>query len=513
MSIIPDRREVVLRHILERNAQSHPDKECFVFEDGEKWSYAQTLSETYRAANALSEIGVKGNENVLIFLLNSQDWIRAWFGVNALGAVIVPVNTAYKGEMLKHICNDSQARHLVTTTDLADRVKETGLKLNVVDPSVLVKGANDEPNLDHPIEPWDIQAIIYTSGTTGPSKGVISPYFQTYGGCYHWLMRITIDDTILVDLPLFHISGLYQTYAFLIKAARIVMRNVFSGSRYLEIARKWGITASFMVGTMPEFLAKSPVQPDDADNPLRVVFCAPLPNDTEGFKKRFGLDEVISCYGMTETGITTIVEGTITDPKSCGKAKPGNEIRLVDENDIPVPTGQVGELIIRTDLPWQMNLGYWGRPEETATAWRNGWFHTGDLLYCDEDGNYYFADRKKDAIRRRGENISSFEVEREVMAFMNVLETVCVSAPGEFAEDEVKVFVVPRQGTQIDPAKLIQFLIPRMPYFMVPRYIEIVDELPKTPTNKVMKFELRGRGNSERTWDREAAGIKVTRNS
>jgi crotonobetaine/carnitine-CoA ligase len=185
----------------------------------------------------------------------------------------------------------------------------------------------------------------------------------------------------------------------------------------------------------------------------------------------------------------------------------------VDSHDIPVPTNEIGELIIRTDLPWQMSTAYYGRPGETAQAWRNGWFHTGDLFTCDEEGYFYFVDRKKDALRRRGENITSFEVEREVLTYPGVREAACVAVPGQFGEDEIKIFVVPSPDRSFDPAELIRFLIPRMPYFMIPRFVERVDELPKTATMRVKKFELRAQAKTDSTWDREEAGIVVTRNS
>ncbi len=239
---------------------------------------------------------------------------------------------------------------------------------------------------------------------------------------------------------------------------------------------------------------------------------SPMLRDTARFKSRFGIEQVTTFYGSTEVFSPLINFHPKAHPTSCGRPRAGFQVRLVDEHDIPVPTGEVGELIVRTELPWNINAGYWSLPEETARAWRNGWFHTGDLFFRDEDGYHYFADRKKDALRRRGENISTFEVEREVMAYPVVLEAACVAAPGEFGGEEVKVFVVPREQTEFDPAELIKFLLPRMPYFMVFRFVEVIEELPKTPSMRIKKYELREKGNSDATWDREAAGIPVTRN-
>ncbi len=513
MGLLPDRSKVVMRHLLERNAEKLPNNECVVFEDGERWNYQRALDQAYKAANSLSNLGIKRGENVLIFLPNGKDWIRAWWGVTIIGAVIIPVNTAYKGEMLRHVCNDSQADLIITNTDLGERIQRLDLGLKLIDPSILVEGISDEPKLVEPIEPWDIHMILYTSGTTGPSKGVISPYLHTYmQGIWHWT-RATTHDIMLTDLPLFHAGGMIPAYALWTVGGGIAVRRVFSGSRYWDVVRETGATMSIMVGTIPAFLATTPPKPNDINNPLRLALCAPMVENPADFMTRFGIEELYCNYSMTELSAPIGTQGLIMNPKSSGKMREGVEVRLVDDHDIPVPLGEPGECIVRADLPWEMNIGYWNSPEETALAWRNGWFHTGDMLMCDEEGNYFFVDRKKDAIRRRGENISSFEVEREVMAYPFVAESACVAAPGEFGENEVKVFVVPQDMERFDPADLIKFLIPRMPYFMVPRFVEPLPELPKTHTHRIKKFELRERGNCENTWDREAAGIIVTRNT
>jgi crotonobetaine/carnitine-CoA ligase len=513
MGFLPDRTKVVIRHILERKAAESPTKEYALFEDGETWTYSDALREAYRSANALSQLGIQRGENVLIFLPNSQGWLRTWLGITSLGAVIVPVNTAYKGEILRHVCLDSKAGHIIASPDLAERLAPLGLDLNIVDPASLTEGPADEPKLDEPIEPWDVHAIMYTSGTTGPSKGVITPYLSTYMNGFRYGDRTRPEDTFLVDLPLFHVAGISGAYTLLTVGGRIALRSVFSATHYWDLTRECGATISAMVSTMAEFLVRMPPKPNDADNPVRVVMSSPMVRDPAAFKERFGIEDLYTAYGSTECNTVMMTHGPVNNPKSCGKPRQGIQVRLVDDHEIPVPAGEVGELIVRTDHPWEMNAGYWGRAEESARAWRHGWFHTGDLFQCDRQGNYFFVDRKKDALRRRGENISTFEVEREITAHPDVLDAACVGIQGELADEEVKVFVVPREGCQFDPAELIRFLIPRMPYFMVPRFVEVLPELPKTPTMRVRKFELRERGNSTATWDREAAGIVVTRDS
>ncbi len=509
MGFLPDRSEVVVRHILERQAVQFPEKQCMLFDESEEtWTYKRALKEAYCAANVLIRQGIKRNENVLIFLPNGPDFIRAWFGITFLGAVFVPVNTAYKGEMLRHVCRDSSARHIITSPDLAKRLRDIRLELKNIDPKSLTSGPADEPKLDAPIEPWDVCAIIYTSGTTGLSKGVIVPHLHLImWGRATW-ERATKHDTILNYAPLFHGGSLWMCICLWTVGGRVVLQKKFSAKNLLDKAREFGITIVTMFGSIVDYLMAQPVGPDDADNPIRLMGAQSY-GDVTAFMERFGITDVSVGYGMTETGAPIVNPSrTLPKPGSSGKVRKGAQVRLVDDHDIPVSVGEVGECIVRTDRPWEMNAGYWNNPEATAKAWRNGWFHTGDLLRCDEEGNYFFVDRKKDAVRRRGENISSFEVEREVLAYPEILEAACVGAPSEYGEDEVKVFVIPRDPAGFDAAELIQFLVPRMPDFMVPRFIEVVSEFPRTPsTLRIQKHELRARGNSKGTWDREKAGI------
>jgi carnitine-CoA ligase len=264
---------------------------------------------------------------------------------------------------------------------------------------------------------------------------------------------------------------------------------------------------------MAPFLLLQPEEPGDADTPLRHVMMGPLVPQVDDFKRRFGVD-VGTGYGMTEIGAPFASDGyELANSSSCGKLRSGwagYEVRVVDEHDEIVPTGEVGELVVRTREPWVINRGYHGMPEATAAAWRNGWFHTGDGFRIDGDGNYYFVDRLKDAIRRRGENISSFEVEALVSQHPDVIESAAVAVPSEYLEDEVKICVVLREGSTVTHDELITFLVPKMPKFMVPRYVEFVDALPKTEaTMRTQKIKLRAEPLNERTWDREAAGIKV----
>jgi crotonobetaine/carnitine-CoA ligase len=228
----------------------------------------------------------------------------------------------------------------------------------------------------------------------------------------------------------------------------------------------------------------------------------PLPDDAAVFAERFG----VTCYtlfNMTETAIPVASGPNPRGTGTCGKLRAGAQVRLVDDHDCEVPVGTVGEMVVRTDAPWSMSHGYYKNPEATAAAWRNGWFHTGDAFRLDADGSYIFVDRIKDAIRRRGENVSSFEVEKEICAFPSVKEAAVIAVRSELTEDEVMAVVSPVPGQSVDPLGLTRFLKDRLPYFMVPRYVRVVPELPKTPTAKIQKTELRRDGITPDTWDRE----------
>jgi crotonobetaine/carnitine-CoA ligase len=264
---------------------------------------------------------------------------------------------------------------------------------------------------------------------------------------------------------------------------------------------------------MAALLMLAPPAPEDAETPLESIFMGPIIPQVEEFKSRFGV-RVGTGYGMTEVGIPLASDGfNLANGQSCGRRRtgsPGYEVRIVNQLDEPVPTGTVGEFVVRADEPWVINAGYWKMPEKTAEAWRNGWFHTGDAFMEDEDGNFYFVDRMKDAIRRRGENISSFEVEAGVNSHPAVQESAVIGVPSELGEEDVKAIVVLRPGHSLEPRVLIEFLIPRLPRFMIPRYIEIAEVLPKTDgTFRVQKVKLRKNALNEQTWDREKAGIRL----
>lgn len=523
-AVLPRDEDCVLGAVLRRHAATRGAREFARFADGSRWSYAETLARAEACAAGLRRLSVGHGDRVLVWLPNGPDMLRAWFGINLLGAVFVPVNLAYRGSLLRHVLENAQAEVAIVHADLVPRLADivpgtlrrvvvlggtaaVPASLQACGPEALEGGSLAEPPQ---VRPWDLQMIVFTSGTTGPSKGVMTPYLHLATMAVAGRDMLSGEDRRLVNLPLFHTGGLLGIYGMLLKGGGIALVERFDTGSFWRVARETGSTVATLLGAMVAFLMKAPPGPDDRAHSLRIVSLVPLPAGARAFAERFGVT-VYTNYNSTETS-NPLVSGPNPDRAGlCGRPRPGVEARLVDDNDIEVPVGQVGELAVRCDLPWTMTPGYNGDPAATALAWRNGWFHTGDLFWRDAADDFYFADRKKDALRRRGENISSFEVETEIAAHPAVAEVAVVGVRSEFGEDEVLAAVAPKVGARIDPAELLEFLRPRMAHFMLPRYIRLVDALPKTPTHKVQKVLLRESGVTAQTWDREAAGIVVKR--
>ncbi len=377
--------------------------------------------------------------------------------------------------------------------------------------SALTKPAATPPPLAKPIQPFDTQSIIYTSGTTGRSKGVLSSYMHAFScvGPDAWNC-LTPNDRQMVHMPLFHIGGAFIATVSLCVGSSIGVVSHFRTEAFWDQVRELEITSAFLLGAMATFLLKQPPSPRDRDHKLRMVFIVPLGQSGKPFRKRFGVD-FFTLFNMTEICTPLISSANPEKDNICGRPRAGVEVRLVDAHDCLVEDGKVGELILRTEAPWAMNHGYNANPQATSDAWRNGWFHTGDAFFRDADGDYHFVDRLKDAIRRRGENISSYEIEVELLSHPAVREAAAIPVPSEFSEDEVLVVVAPAAGASIKPEEIIRHLKPRIANHMIPRYVRIIDELPKTPTAKVEKHVLRAEGVTGDTWDRERAGIAIRR--
>ena len=527
---IPNRDVCVLRYLVDRWAAERPEKAHVVFADGDEWTFAELQKRVRAKAAGLRDLGIRQGEHVAVWLPNGPDALLAFYAINYIGAVFVPFNTAYRGSLLQHVIANSGARFLLVHPDLLPRLSEIDLakveqlvvttngdadcaKLPVTRFDSLSGDENDPLPLDRPIEPWDIQSIIYTSGTTGPSKGVLSSYLHMFSnaGPDSWPM-VGEDDRYMCVAPIFHIGGMGPPFVMLARGASVAMIDNFSTDEFWSVAKATQSTVVFLLGVMATFLLKAEPGPGDRDHTVNKAFMVPLTGDAPAFTERFGVD-IYTIFNMTEISSPIVSEANPIKIGTCGTVRDGVEVRLVDTNDCEVSIGEIGEMLVRTDRPWAMNSGYNANPEATAEAWRNGWFHTGDAFRRDEDGYFYFVDRVKDAIRRRGENISSFEVEADVCRHPAVREAAAIAVPSEYSEDEVMVVVAPVPGKSIDPQNLAEFLFETMPYFMVPRYVRILEELPKTPSAKVMKAELRSEGITDDTWDREAAGLRVRRES
>ena len=523
----PAREDSVLPFLLERNARESPDRVQFQFADGVIWTCAQTLDNTRRVAAFLQGQGVARGDFVIAWLPNGPEMLRAWFGINYLGAVFIPINVDYRGSILQHAIVESSASTLILHPQLAERleqVKKLPLRrafsvggpaprlnkhtLDIVETDLLGDGERIERPAD--VNAWDLQMIIFTSGTTGPSKGVMCPYLHMYATGQATYGYMTPQDCVLVELPAFHVGGVAPVMAGLANRSRIAVYGGFSTEAFWQRVRECGATTtSGLIGSMASFLEKLPPQEGEAEHKLRMITLM-LNQQAINVARRYGFS-YISGFNMTELSGPLITEVDCPVPGSLGRPRTGCECRVLDEHDYECGPDEIGELAVRPNQPWSMSTGYLNRPQASAAAWRNGWFHTGDLVRRDADGNYFFVDRKKDAVRRRGENVSSIEVESEVLGFEGVAEAAVVGIACEHGDEEILVAVVPREGCSIDPRALTEHLIPRLPHYMVPRYIRIVGELPRTPTNKVRKIAIRQAGVTGDTWDREAANLRLRR--
>lgn len=526
LAVVDQADQCVLRYALERHAAQRPDAIFAIFEDGRQWSFAQTLHGCASTAAALQKLGVTQGDHVLLLLPNSELAVRCLFAINYLGAVAVPVNPAFKGRLLEHVLKNCGAKLAIIHPDVlvelnrvdtaklervvlssSDIPAERWGKTELLPASALLGDPQDLRPLSRPIAAWDTQTIIYTSGTTGLSKGVLSSYMhaRSTAGPRAWPF-IRDDDRHLVHMPLFHIGGAFMCFNALLRGGSIAVVSGFRTQSFWEQVARMEVTAVFLLGTMATFLLKQPPGEWERQHQLRLAFIVPLGSCALPFRERFGVD-VFTVFNMTE--ISTPLHSSPNPEKAntCGRPREGVTVRLVDEHDCEVGPGMVGELIVRTDLPWAMNHGYYGNPEATAAAWRNGWFHTGDAFVVDEDGDYFFVDRLKDMIRRRGENISAYELEIEVLGHPAITEAAAIPVPSSDNEDEVMVVLVLKPGSSLDCEQLIEYLDQRVARFMLPRYIRIVDRLPMTPTMKVQKQLLRAAGVTPDTWDRLANGL------
>ena len=486
----------------------------FVTFEGGTCSYAQLYERSGSVAAWLQAKEVRPGDRVAMLMTNSLEFLYVFFGIARAGAVSVPVNASSVGEGLHYTLEHSGAvgivadALLVPNLDAIDPLPDLGWRM--------VTGELDEmlapgTPADVALAPLDPMSIIYTSGTTGPPKGVVlshTSYLNT-GRYFVKHYGLGSEDVLHTCLPLFHCNAQQCTVMpALVAGATVALNGKFSLSRFWGWIDESGATVTNLLGSMLALMAKRPQDEVERRNRLKFMAAAPVPEALHRpLEERFGL-RIVEGYGLTETG-TMACKNPVSDTRSgtIGVALDHNEVRIVDPEGNECPAGATGEIVTRTRIPGAFMTGYFNEPEKTAEAMRDGWFHTGDAGYRREDGYHVFVDRMKDTIRRRGENISSFLVEKAVTAHPDIVDAAAVAVPSELGEDDVKIVVVVRPGAALKPAEVVEWARGRLAEHEVPRYVEFRDEFPRTETGRIQKYALRGEGLGA-AWDREAGGAR-----
>jgi carnitine-CoA ligase len=530
----PDFRDRTLPRLLAHQVERRGGSEFMQFCGNVPLTYARMDELSNRFARGLTRLGVSKGNRLAMLLPNCEEFVPLWFAAAKLGAIEVPINPAMKDKLLRYLLKDCEASVLVCHSSVlenvaaalmneavfahviviggdATHVKAAGIACDsAVTASELASELASPVPIDI-VDPSDPIAIMYTSGTTGSSKGVILPHHQYYVWAERMAasMALTSDDVYFTPLPLFHGDAqFFGVYFPLVYGARGVIHERFSASRYWDQVRGCRATATNLLGAMAHILWRQNPSPRDAENGIRVCQSIPMVTMQSAFEERFLLT-LVTGYGQTETSLVTFDTPNARKAGSCGMVDPYYEIAIVDEDDNILPAGRVGEIVIRPTQPWTMFRGYFGQPVHSVHAWRNLWFHSGDTGCLDDEGWLYFKGRIKDVIRRRGENISAEEVEAIVEEHPLVLECAAVAVSSELSEDEIKVVVVRRANDAPTAEELWNFCRAKAARHMVPRYIEFSDgPLPRTPTEKIAKVQLRARGINKQTWDSDAAGMK-----
>lgn len=504
---------------------------------GDTYSYKDMDTIACRLANGLSQLGVRKGQTVVTILDNSADAVFMWLAINKLGAVSVPVNTALKGEFLRHQVSDANAAVIIAESDYAERVAAIATKLPSLETLVYRSEQPDvtlQPNQrllpwneilssntsDQEVEvlPSDLAMLIYTGGTTGPSKGCMISHNYACSLARQMLIITNRNEQTITwtSLPLFHFNAVATTcLSNMMVGAQVAIYPRFSVSNFWPEIERTGANDTQLLATMMPMLASAP--DNDAmkrcHGQLKAVWGAPFPVEVQQvWKERFGAEHTVcGGFGLSECSLPTILPfGMPQKPGSSGRRNTEFfDVRIVDDNDVELPPNTAGEIIIRPRKPHIMFEGYWRRPEDTLKVMRNMWFHTGDIGMFDEDDYFYFLDRKKDYLRRRGENISSFEVEFAFLQHEAVDEVAAHAVLSDLGEDELKVTITLKEGHQITEENLCRWSVDQVPYYAVPRYIEFRQQLPKSPLGRIYKFQLRDEGVTAETWDREKAGFQL----
>ncbi|HMG43583.1 MAG TPA: AMP-binding protein [Acidimicrobiales bacterium] len=524
--------------LLRRRLEADPDRE-YLDVCGTKSSAADVEWAATRISAALAAFGVEPGDRVATFIENSSEAMLAWWGIVVGGFVAVPINTAYKGDYLRHQLVDSGARVLVVEADLVDRAARIVDDVPSLEHLVVIGDAR--PDGRTPVHAWDellaadpapmasvrpadLATFVYTGGTTGPSKGCMLSHSyhgslaRQVGVCW----RRTADDVVWTPLPLFHFNAIVTAVLGpLVYGGRSAIYRRFSVSNFWPEMNRVGATVTSTLGTMAYLLANDidrPEQPrsgtPEANTTLRLIGAAPLPVQIDRtIRDRFGVATFSGAYGVTEASlISWQPPGVENRPDAAGVVNDEYfDVRIFDDDDNELPRGTDGEIVVRPKRPQTMFEGYWGMPEATVATSRNWWYHTGDIGRIDEDGFLYFVDRKADYLRRRGENISSFEVERTLMRHPALADVAVHAVPSQLTEDDLKITATPREGAAVTEEELFRWCIDELPYFALPRYIELRAELPRSPVGRVLKRDLRDESPTDAWWDAEKSGIAYDR--
>jgi len=522
--------EYVLGNMLERVAQKYGERTFFIFED-KTFTYSDVNIASNRVANSLAKMGIKKGDHAAILMENCPEFIYTWFGLAKLGAVEAPFNPFHKGNILEYLINYSDAEILVISSGFIDEIKSVERDIKNVRKIIIAGSYEEKPFKTIAVEPFpkllqasdtppktevkynDIMSLMFTSGTTGPSKGVLITHNQGFfvASQYINVMGIRKNDVGYCYIPLFHEAPQFGlVLGTMLMGGHFLLTRGFSAANFWEDIKKYNCTVSGMFEVVVKILLMEPQKRDDANNPMRVFATAHVtPESQSAFEKRFGVS-LVNTYGLTEGDCTITATYNDIKPGSFGKPRGYFEAKIFDPIDKEVPQGKVGELALRPKQPHIMFEGYYKMPEKTLKTFRNLWWHTGDLACQDEGGYFFFVGREKDMIRRGDENISALEVEKVIESHPDVKECAAVAAYSELWGEEVKLTLVCHEGRQVNPKELIAYCDERMAYFMVPRYIEFAESIPRTgASGRPIKERLKQI--TPATWDRVKAGIKIKR--
>jgi crotonobetaine/carnitine-CoA ligase len=517
----------VLSTILTRQAEQYGDRVLFV--SGEtRWSYSQTVAVAAASAKLLADAGIRPGDRVALMCSNRPEFLQVYLGCAWLGAITVPINTALRGIQLSHILRNSTPVLLVvestllTAIETLDRDVELPGQIWTIGGPPATQDAKWSPapmpsaGAQAPAgaaRPGDTVAILYTSGTTGPAKGVCCPQAQLFWwGIYSArALGIREGDVLFTTLPLFHTNALNAFYQAVLNGCTYVLESRFSASGFWAAARRHEATVAYLLGAMATMLLAQPATADDSTHRVRVALGGGVPGQFhQPFLERFGVP-LVDGYGSTETNF--VFAGSIPSdrPGTMGYLAEGMQARIVDPDDTELPDGQAGELVLRSSEPFAFATGYFGMPDKTVEAWRNLWFHTGDRVVRDCDGHFRFIDRMKDSIRRRGENVSSWEVEQVILRHPAVVACAIYPLPSEMGEDEVAAAIQLEPRQSLAPVEILRHCEGQIGYFAIPRFVRFVSRMPLTENGKVKKGALREAGVTPDTWDREVAGYRLRR--